>query len=150
MAAIGLIQLQKLGKMLKRRQKNAEAIRSTINNLETIRTQEIPKGFTHGHYVCAPVLETTKYSTDGVINELRNRGIGSRRIYSLPCHKQPTYLEGIKHWRWNQFVPYPDYSKVSLPVTEKIAETHFEVPIHPGLTSDEVVNIQNALTDIFK
>lgn len=150
LAAIGLIQLQKLDRMLQKRQKNAEAIRNAINNLEAIRAQEIPKGFTHGHYVCALVLETTKYNLDEIINELRDRGIGSRRIYSIPCHQQPTYLEGIKQWRWNQYVAYPDYSKVSLPVTEKIAKTHFEVPIHPGLTPEEVTTIQNVLIDILK
>lgn len=149
LAAIGLIQLRKLPKMLEQRRKNAEMIRSTIMGLDSLRVQEIPVGVTHGHYVCAPVIENPKFSVDEVIKKLQNLGIGSRRIYSVPCHQQPTYLDGIKHWRWNKFVNYPDYSKVSLPVTEKIARSHFEVPIHPGVNSEEIVVIQNALEKIF-
>ncbi|MFX1282006.1 MAG: DegT/DnrJ/EryC1/StrS family aminotransferase [Promethearchaeota archaeon] len=149
LAAIGLIQLRKLPKMLEQRRKNAEMIRSTIMGLDSLRVQEIPVGVTHGHYVCAPVIENPKFSVDEVIKKLQNLGIGSRRIYSVPCHQQPTYLDGIKRWRWNKFVNYPDYSKVSLPVTEKIARSHFEVPIHPGVNSEEIVVIQNALEKIF-
>ena len=149
LAAIGLIQLRKLPKMLEQRRKNAEQIRSTIMELEPLHVQTIPAGVTHGHYVCAPVIENPKFSVDEVIKKLHNLGIGSRRIYSVPCHQQPTYLDGIKSWRWSKFVNYPDYSQVSLPVTEKIARSHFEVPIHPGITSDEVIAIQDALNDIF-
>lgn len=149
LAAIGLIQLRKLPKMLEQRRKNAEMIRSTIMELDSLNAQTIPTGVTHSHYICAPVIQDPKFSVDEVIKELHNRGIGSRRIYSVPCHQQPTYLDGIKTWRWNKFVNYPDYSKVSLPVTERIAHSHFEVPIHPGITSDEVAAIQNALKEIF-
>ncbi|MFX0015420.1 MAG: DegT/DnrJ/EryC1/StrS family aminotransferase [Promethearchaeota archaeon] len=149
LAAIGLIQLRKLPKMLEQRRKNAESIRSTIMEIESLKVQTIPRGVTHGHYICAPVIQDSKFSVDKVIKELNHLGIGSRRIYYVPCHKQPTYLEGIKHWRWNKFVNYPDYSKVDLPITEKIAQSHFEVPIHPGVTSSEVISIQEALKNIF-
>lgn len=149
LAAIGLIQLRKLPKMLEKRRKNAEAIRSTILDLESLKVQTISPGTTHGHYVCAAVVKNQDFSVDKVIEKLKKRDIASRRIYSVPCHQQPTYLEGIKSWRWNKFVNYPDYSQVSLPITEKIAQSHFEVPIHPGVTFDEISTIQDALHDIF-
>lgn len=149
LAAIGLIQLRKLPKMLEQRRRNAELIRSTIMELESLKVQKIPQGVTHGHYVCAPVIENPKISVDGVITKLNKKGIGSRRIYSIPCYQQPTYLEGINNWRWNKFVNYPDYSKINLPNTEKIARSHFEIPIHPGLSSHEVQTIQEALKEIF-
>ncbi|MFX0123916.1 MAG: DegT/DnrJ/EryC1/StrS family aminotransferase [Candidatus Hodarchaeota archaeon] len=149
LAAIGLIQLRKLPKMLEIRQKNAEAIRNTIMELESLKVQTIPPGTTHGHYICAAVLENPDFSVDNVIEKLKTLDIASRRIYSIPCHQQPTYLEGIKNWRWNEFVNYPDYSQVSLPITEKIAQSHFELPIHPGVTSEEISVIQGALHDIF-
>lgn len=149
LAAIGLIQLRKLPKMLEKRRKNAEAIRTTIMELESLKTQKISAGITHGHYICAAVLENPNISVDTVIDKLKKRDIASRRIYSVPCHRQPTYLEGIKSWRWSKFVNYPDYSQVKLPITEKIARSHFEVPIHPGVTSDEISIIQDALHDIF-
>ena len=149
LAAIGLIQLRKLPSMLEKRKRNAEALRQTISELEHVNIQKTPKGYTHSHYVCAPVVDENKYSVDNVIKELKNRNIASRRIYALGCHKQQTYLQGIKEWRWNKYVNYPDYSRVSLPITERISENHFEVPIHPGVTETEVEIIKNALKEIF-
>ncbi|UCG02635.1 MAG: DegT/DnrJ/EryC1/StrS family aminotransferase, partial [Candidatus Heimdallarchaeota archaeon] len=62
LAAIGLIQLRKLPKMLEKRRKNAEAIRTTIMELESLKTQKISAGITHGHYICAAVLENPNIS----------------------------------------------------------------------------------------
>ncbi|MHA2226351.1 MAG: DegT/DnrJ/EryC1/StrS family aminotransferase [Candidatus Hodarchaeales archaeon] len=148
LAAIGLIQLRKLPKMLEQRKKNAEVIRKVIHELNSLQVQSIPNGFTHGHYICAPVIENHKLPVQNVINKLKENGIGSRQIYSVPCYQQPTY-SNIKSWRWSKFVNYPNYSQLSLPVTEKIAKNHFEIPIHPGVTSDEITTIQEALIDIF-
>ncbi|NHJ02399.1 MAG: DegT/DnrJ/EryC1/StrS family aminotransferase [Candidatus Heimdallarchaeota archaeon] len=150
LAAIGLVQLRKLPLMLKRREENAKKIRKTIDSLSGIRNQEIPKGFIHGHYICAPVVDSPKFTPNQIISELKNYNIGSRQIYSIPCHQQHTYLDGIKKWRWSKFVTYPDYSKVSLPNTELIAATHFEIPIHAGLTEVDVQMIQEALVEIIK
>jgi dTDP-4-amino-4,6-dideoxygalactose transaminase len=136
--------------MLKQREKNAKAIRKTIEELESIKAQKIPQGFTHSHYICAAVLEQSNLSVEDVVEKLRKKNIGARQIYSTPCHQQPTYLEGIKEWRWNNFIEYPNYSSLKLPITEKIAKTHFEIPIHPGVTEDELIFMQESLTEIFK
>ncbi len=149
LAAIGLIQINKLPKMLAQRAKNANAIRKTIDELPSIRTQRIPKGVVHSHYICAPVVEESSNKTaPEIVKELNNKGVGSRQIYAIPCHQQPTYKEGIKSWRWSKYVEYPEYSKLTLPITEKIARSHFEVPIHPGLTEEEVQKIQSVLTEV--
>ncbi|MHA1206345.1 MAG: DegT/DnrJ/EryC1/StrS family aminotransferase [Candidatus Hodarchaeales archaeon] len=149
LAAIGLIQIKKLPKMLKKRKENAEAIRKTVGELDHVHIQKIPKGYTHSHYVCAPVVDEDFISVDDVIKKLKEKNIASRRIYALSCHKQPTYLEGIKEWRWNKFVKYPDYSKVSLPITERISTSHFEIPVHPGVTEADIKVIQTTLGEIF-
>ncbi|MFX0171969.1 MAG: DegT/DnrJ/EryC1/StrS family aminotransferase [Candidatus Hodarchaeota archaeon] len=149
LAAIGLIQLRKLPGMLKQRQRNAEAIRKTIMELDSIRNQKIMKGVTHSHYICAPILENHDHKIEDIIKKLANHGINSRQIYNVPCHQQPTYLRGIRNWKWTKYVKYPDYSKVVLPNTDKVARFHFEVPIHPGVTNEEISIIQDALIDIF-
>ncbi|MHA1995484.1 MAG: DegT/DnrJ/EryC1/StrS family aminotransferase [Candidatus Hodarchaeales archaeon] len=149
LAAIGLIQLRKLPSMLEKRKRNAEAIRQVISELNSVSEQKIPKGYTHSHYVCAPVVDADKYSVDTVIQQLKTKDIASRRIYALGCHKQPTYLQGIHEWRWSKFVKYPDYSQVNLPITDRISQNHFEIPIHPGVTEPEIEMIRNALNEIF-
>ena len=149
LAAIGLIQLQKLPEMLRKRRENAESLRKVVDELDHIQVQKIPNGYTHSHYVFAPVVNEDFINVDEVIEKLRKRNIASRRIYALACHKQPTYLEGIKEWRWNKFVTYPDYSKITLPVTERISTSHFEIPVHPGVTETDIKEIQTALREIF-
>jgi dTDP-4-amino-4,6-dideoxygalactose transaminase len=149
LAAIGLIQLRKLPKMLDKRRKNAESIRKTLSNLDHIESQKIPDGYTHAHYVCAPIIDESAITVDDVIKKLRSKNIASRRIYALSCHKQATYREGIKNWRWSKFIDYPDYSKVHLPITDRISTSHFEIPIHPGVTEEEISKIQEALEEIF-
>ncbi len=149
LAAIGLIQLRKLPEMLNKRKNNAESIRKTISNLDHIKSQKIPKGYTHSHYVCAPIIDEREISVDNVIKKLKKKDIASRRIYSLSCHKQQTYREGIKNWRWSRYIKYPDYSKVSLPITDRISTSHFEIPIHPGVTKNEISVIQDTLERIF-
>ncbi len=149
LAAIGLIQIRKLPKMLDQRKKNAESIRKTLQEFDQVQIQSVSPGVTHGHYICAPVITHPDFPVKNVIKNLKAKGIASRQIYSLPCHQQQTYLEGIKEWRWTKFVNYPDYSKVKLPVTERIASNHFEIPIHTGVTEKETDLIKNALSEIF-
>ncbi|MHA1941564.1 MAG: DegT/DnrJ/EryC1/StrS family aminotransferase [Candidatus Hodarchaeales archaeon] len=149
LAAIGLIQLRKLPNMLSKRKKNAESIRRTISKLNHIKSQKIPEGYTHAHYVCAPIIDEKEINVDDVIEKLKTKNIASRRIYALGCHKQPTYRKGIKNWRWSKFVDYPDYSKVVLPITDRISTSHFEIPIHPGVTKEDIMKIQEALEEIF-
>ncbi|MHA2248539.1 MAG: DegT/DnrJ/EryC1/StrS family aminotransferase [Candidatus Hodarchaeales archaeon] len=149
LAAIGLIQMRKLPKMLKQRKKNAESIRKTLIQFDQLHVQSITPGVTHGHYICAPVITHPDLQVEKVIDDLKSKGIASRQIYSMPCHQQPTYLEGIKEWRWSKYVNYPDYSTVKLPVTERIASNHFEIPIHTGVSEKEIIYIQNALSEIF-
>ncbi len=149
-AAIALQQLRKLPEMVKQRQANFFVIRDLLEPHEDlVRLQSIPGGHEHGCYICAPVLENDKISVQDVIGELKKRGIASRTIYSTPLYHQPAY-QNIKNWRWARCVEYPDYTKLSLPNTEKIAQRHFELPIHPGISEEDAKHIAAELIDILK
>ena len=150
LAALGLVQLRKLPSMLEKRHRNARAIRRVIDEIDMVRNQEIPNSFTHSDYICAPNIINGELSAPNVVSKLQDEGIGSRQIYTLPCHRQQTYLEGIKQWRWSQYVSYPDYAKVQLPHTDQIARSHFEIPIHPGVTESEIQTMGALLLDLFK
>ena len=79
---------------------------------------------------------------------MKTKEIASRPIYDIPVHKQPAY-ENIEQWRWAKCgVEYPDYSTEKYPVTEKIAENHIEIPVHPGLKEEDIERIVNALKEI--
>ncbi|MFW9855580.1 MAG: DegT/DnrJ/EryC1/StrS family aminotransferase [Candidatus Thorarchaeota archaeon] len=149
LAALGLAQLRKLPEMLEKRHRNAKSIRQAIYGMENIHNQDIPPGFTHSDYICAPTISGGNITARQVVEMLKDEGIGSRQIYNIPCHQQPTYLEGIRNWRWSQFVTYPDYSQVKLPNTDQVAKTHFEIPIHPGVAESEVQVMIRVLRDLF-
>jgi dTDP-4-amino-4,6-dideoxygalactose transaminase len=82
-----------------------------------------------------------------MVQALRNNGVGSRADYAITCHKQNTYMDIIEG-RWAKYVKYPDYSKVSLPISEEVGAMHFDIPVHPMLTEDEIEHIFSAFRKI--
>ena len=148
-AAIGRAQLKKLPSFLKARKAHADYYKEELSSLP-VEWQEIPSGFEHGNYIFALRLKTDKLKVSDVVTKLKEKGVVSRPIYDVPVYKQPTYLE-IKNWRWARAgIKYPDYSKVSLQTTEKVATTHFEIPVHPGLGNDEVEYVAKSVKEVFK
>lgn len=148
-AAIGIAQLEKLPRMLENRARTARIYREELQDLPLF-FQEVPDGFTHGNYITAPYLTTDQITPVEVVQKLREKDVGARPIYDVPVYKQPVYLK-IQNWRWAQAgVQYPDYSMVSLPITEKIASKHFEIPSHAGVTEDEAFVVVDSLKEILR
>ena len=54
----------------------------------------------------------------------------------------------IQNWRWARYVDYPDYSKVRLPNSEDVGNTHFDIPVHPSLTEEDMNTIEGAIRSI--
>jgi dTDP-4-amino-4,6-dideoxygalactose transaminase len=148
-AAIGRAQLKKLPAFLSARKRNAEFYKKELVNLP-IEWQEIPSGHEHGNYIFALRLMTDKIKVHEVVSKLKEKHIVSRPIYDVPVYKQPAYLN-IKNWRWFKAgINYPEYQKVSLPITETIATSHLEIPVHPGLTEEETHYVAQNVKEILK
>ncbi|MFW9769058.1 MAG: DegT/DnrJ/EryC1/StrS family aminotransferase [Candidatus Thorarchaeota archaeon] len=146
-SAIGLVQARRLPGLVKERQKNGQEFNDFFTEFESIRPQVEEPGFKSGYHLYAPRLYSEKLDRDDMVKSLRDEGVGSRAVYALPCHKQDTYLN-IQDWRWAKYVDYPDYSAVTLPVSEEIGQRHFDIPVHPSLTGDEKEQIKNAFHKI--
>jgi len=146
-AAIGIVQLKRLNETVRIRRKNAALYNKVFKELGAARPQAEGKGMESSYHVYAPCLESKKISRDNLVQALKDNGIGARTVYALPCHKQETYLN-IKQWRWARFVKYPDYSRLKLPVSEEIGNTHFDIPVHPSLTDADLSQITDALKKI--
>ncbi|OLS20812.1 MAG: UDP-4-amino-4-deoxy-L-arabinose--oxoglutarate aminotransferase [Candidatus Heimdallarchaeota archaeon LC_3] len=146
-AAIAIEQLKKLPSFLEKRSFNFNKYTSEFRDLE-LQFQVYPDNFTHGNYICAPYLKDNKTNPSEVIKKLKEKGINSRTIYNSPTYTQPAY-KNIKNWRWAiAGIKYPNYSEISLPVTENIAKSHFEIPCHPGLTEKQLNHVIKSLKDI--
>ena len=146
-AAIGLEQLKRMPKVVTKRRRTAQMYNNLFSEYDSIKPQAADKGFESGYHLYAPRLCSDKMSRDQIVKALRDNGVGSRAVYALPCHKQNTYLD-INEWRWAKYVKYPDYSKVSLPISEEVGAAHFDIPVHPMLTEDEIEHISSAFRKI--
>ena len=146
-AAIGLEQLKRMPKVITKRRRTAQMYNNLFSEYDSIKPQAADKGFESGYHLYAPRLCSDKMSRDQIVKALRDNGVGSRAVYALPCHKQNTYLD-INEWRWAKYVKYPDYSKVSLPISEEVGAAHFDIPVHPMLTEDEIEHISSAFRKI--
>jgi len=146
-AAIGVTQMKRIDELIRKRRENAKEYDKFFSDFDEIKPQVEDPGFSSGYHLYAPRFYSDRLTRDEMVSALRNEGVGARPVYALPCHKQNTYLQ-IQKWRWAKFVSYPDYSKVSLPISEDIGARHFDIPVHPSLTDEEKETIQEAFKKI--
>jgi perosamine synthetase len=146
-AALGRVQLRRLPENTNARRANATRYNKFFEEMDGIQTQVEPKGFKSSYHVYAPRVTSHEKDRDEIIENLRDMGVGSRTVYALPCHKQRTYLN-IDEWRWAKFVDYPDYSSVQLPISEGVGSTHFDIPVHPLVSDEDMSMILSALEEI--
>ncbi|MFW9918302.1 MAG: DegT/DnrJ/EryC1/StrS family aminotransferase [Candidatus Thorarchaeota archaeon] len=146
-SAIGRVQLKRLPEATRIRRKNADRYQTIFSEYSEIIPQVEMEGLKSSYHVYAPKIKSDRLTRDEMITRLREHNVGARTVYALPCHKQDTYLN-IQKWRWAKYVSYPDYSKVSLPNSEDIGATHFDIPVHPSLTDDDMRTIEKAIGDI--
>ena len=146
-AAIGVAQMKRIKELVLKRRQNAKEYDQFFSDFNAIKPQVEDPGFSSGYHLYAPRLYSDKLTRDEMVSALRKEGVGARPVYALPCHKQDTYLN-IQKWRWAKFVNYPDYSQLSLPISEEVGARHFDIPVHPSLTAEEKETIQEAFKKI--
>jgi perosamine synthetase len=88
-AAIGLAQLENAENLTYQRIHNAEIYRSFLIDIPLIQLQAIPEWANSVHWMNAIVIDPdSKISVEVVMDELRSRGIDSRRLFQ-GMHRQP-------------------------------------------------------------
>ena len=128
-AAIGLVQLRKLPDYTARRKHNAKLLTESLRDIEGIQCPTIREKSEHVFHQYT--IRTT--DRDALADHLRDKGIGTGTYYPIPIHKQPYYME----------LGYND----NLPVTEKASMEVLSLPVHPGVTDEDIVTISNAIRD---
>jgi len=128
-AAIGLAQLDKLPAF------NARRIAIAARYTESLRGVVTPwqrPGATHVfHQYTLRVLKR-----DAFVDRLRERGVGTGVYYPIPVHRQKPFIE-------------LGYGDQSFPVSEQLSEEVVSIPVHPGLSDedvDAVIDAVNAAT----
>lgn len=123
-AAIGCVQLAKLPIFLAKRRENAEKLNEKLKQAENLQLPAEPKNCRNSWYLYTVRLRNAERNRrDAVVQKLRDKGIGAEVYYANPVHLMPYYRK-IGVFR--------------LPETEKASEEVFSLPVHPGVTHEQI------------
>jgi len=135
-AAIGCEQLKKLPKFVARRRKNAERLTQKLGKTKKLQLPTEPKGFKCSYYLYTVKLKNAgREKRDGVVEQLKLKGIGVFVFYVNPIHLMPFYRR---------------FGRYKLPATEKTSEQVFSLPVHPGVTGKQVDFIAETVLHLLK
>ncbi|SIT88771.1 DegT/DnrJ/EryC1/StrS aminotransferase family protein [Microbacterium sp. RU33B] len=128
-AAIGRVQLTKVGGWTKTRQDNAAFLDA---NLSGVVVPPVRDGAVHVyHQYTIRVVD----DRDGFVKALRDEyGIGSGVYYPIPNHRLPSlasYAPGLE-----------------LPETERASREVVSIPVHPSLTQDDLERVVTAVNAV--
>jgi dTDP-4-amino-4,6-dideoxygalactose transaminase len=131
-AAIGLAQLQKLARFNAARQANAAFL---TERLEGVVTPVVLPGYEHIYHQYT--IRVPDGRRDALQQYLQTQGIGSAVYYPVPIHQQTFYVNQLGY-------------NLSLPETEKAAAEVLSLPVHPGLTQEDLQRIVTAVNNFFE
>lgn len=132
-AAIGRKQLERLDSMLAVRRRNADLLNDGLKDVPGIQAQRITPGGEHAwHQYCVRVDESIfGMGRDQLAAKLSEEKIASGVHYPRGMHQQPIFQEL--------------YGYEPLPVTEQLATQILALPVHHGLTDEDVIQIVDAV-----
>ncbi len=137
-SAIGLVQLARLGKAIRARQRNAGILREGLRGIPGLQTPELIPGTSHAFSLFTVCIDRKQagMSRDALAKALRLRGIQSAIHYPLPLHRQPVFRGyGLDR---------------DFPVSARLAKTVLSLPVHPGVKEDDLHYIVRSVREILK
>lgn len=132
-AAIGLVQLGKIGEFNRARINNAQYLTKSLQKIKGLVLPQVDKRCGHVFHQYT-VRIRGDISRDEVVSSLNKMDIGTGIYYPLPIHKQPYYKE----------LGYND----SLPVSEGASKEVISLPVHPSLSKLDLDTISGKLREI--
>ena len=122
-AAIAKIQMKKLGRFLKQRQKNARILTELLSDLDIIIPHE-----RKGEKVNWYLFTIATKNRNKIMKKLNSEGIGAAVYYSIPIHKTPFYN-----------------TKQNLDVTDWAASSVLSLPVHPRVSRQNLDYISKVM-----
>ncbi len=136
-AAFGLVNLKHVDDAIEHRRKVVEAYREGLRSVKGITFFENMPGVRHNYSYFPIFVDEKEYgiSRDALYTKLKENGILSRR-YFYPLI--------------SEFSPYRSYAsatKENLPVANKMADSVICLPLHAGLSDEDVRNVMKVISD---
>jgi UDP-4-amino-4,6-dideoxy-N-acetyl-beta-L-altrosamine transaminase len=138
-AALGIGQLKKLDRFIKRRKEIIARYNEAFWNLEWLTVPyERPKVFSALHlYVIRIDFERIKKTRTQVTEELRAKAIGTQ-VHYIPVHFHPYYREHF------------GFKKGDYPKAEHYYQQCLSIPLFPKMTDDDVQRVIDAIVELGK
>lgn len=134
-AAIGLVQLKKIEKIIQQRLEQAQYYNEQLTKIEDIKPPFVPKYATHAYTSYLITVESSKVDRDTLLTRLTEKGVSCRRGIQ-PLYKEPYFHTAL--------------GKYELPRTEYAAHNTLFLPIFPGLQKSQQDYIIKSIKDSLK
>jgi dTDP-4-amino-4,6-dideoxygalactose transaminase len=133
-AAIGRVQLRHLKAWQQRRHEIAEQYAAGLQHLPGLELPREPGGAdTHAwHLYVVRVTDAFGATRDRLVEELAGQGIGTS-VHFIPLHHMPRFRDVCR------------MPAAGLPGADAVSAELLSLPMHPGLTADEVDRVVEAL-----
>jgi dTDP-4-amino-4,6-dideoxygalactose transaminase len=130
-AAIGVEQLKKLPKFLAIRSHNAQTLTELLNKSDKITLPpELGNRKSSWYLYTIRIKNASAPQRNSIIEQMHSKGIGAEAYYPTPVHQMPYYKA---------------FGTCNLPETEKTANQVLSLPIHPGVTDQQIKTIADTL-----
>ena len=134
-AAIGVVQLKRLPEFFAKRSQNALRLTNKLEGTKKIiLPPKIENGTPSWYLYTIRIRDITENKRNSIINIMHDKGIGAEAYYPTPVHQMPYYKQ--------------TFGNFNLPETEKAAKQVLSLPIHPGVTEEQIDFIAQTLLTI--
>lgn len=124
-AAIGNVQLQKVSSFISKRRQNAIKLTKILKPSEKLVLPYETTDRLHSWYLyTVRIKDFSEGQRNNLIEELKKNGIGAEAYYVNPVHLMPFYRE--------------NFESTSLPETVNASKQVVSLPIHPGVSEEEI------------
>jgi perosamine synthetase len=131
-AAIGLEQLKKLDLFNETRRSNAKLLNNGLNKIKGLIIPIHTNGHIFHQYTIR-LSEEFKLGREKLSLLLKEHDIGNSIFYPILISKQQAYTE---------------FNQLSFPVAEKLAQEVLSLPVHPGVSENDVCKIITFFKDL--
>lgn len=137
---LGFVQAEKLESSTKRRIANATFLTERLAG--HVATPVVRSGYRHVYHQYTLRVPDKR---DEWVEQLRMRGVETAIHYPTPIHLQPFYRQNIDKFRYldtdGAIVGEIRGDSMLLPVTETAAQQVLSLPVHPGLSHEDIVKV---------
>jgi dTDP-4-amino-4,6-dideoxygalactose transaminase len=137
-SAIGRVQLDRLPKAIRARQRNAKILKEGLSRIPGLKTPELTPRTEHAFSLFTICIDSKRagISRDELAKALQLRGVQSAVHYPLPLHRQPIF----RGYGLNR----------DFPVSTRLAKSVLSLPVHPGVKEKELRYIIQSVREILK